>query len=52
MRRGMLETLNKVRSNIFNEYESSDHFTVEIIEIESDLEIGLISYDDLNSLRD
>ncbi|CAD8103515.1 unnamed protein product [Paramecium sonneborni] len=52
MRRGMLETLNKVRSNIYNEYESSNHFQVELIELESDLEIGLISYDDLNALRD
>ncbi|CAD8177805.1 unnamed protein product [Paramecium pentaurelia] len=52
MRRGMIETLNKVRNNVINEYESTNHFQIEIIDLKSDLEIGLIAYDDLNDLRD
>ncbi|CAK86883.1 unnamed protein product (macronuclear) [Paramecium tetraurelia] len=52
MRRGMIETLNKVRNNVMNEYESTNQFKIEVIDLQSDLEIGLIAYDDLNSLRD
>lgn len=48
----MIETINKVRSNAVNDFESTNHFKIENINLKSDLEIGLIAYDDLNKLRD
>ncbi|CAD8068859.1 unnamed protein product [Paramecium sonneborni] len=52
MRNGMIQTLNKVRNQLLNEFEQSNNFSIETINIQSDLEIGLIAYDVLNDLRD